>query len=153
MGGDFDPLETAEACADTAEHDLIRDIEDIISSYGAHAFIQCTLKSSAGEAMERIGMGAGQVRAIAWVLSEIIEAQRPRLVAECVSLAAGLFSGKPTTMTQIAKRYGMSRANVSRMVLRISDRLGMQPSAAMKPASCRETYGMTNGATKKQIQT
>lgn len=152
MDNDFDPLETAEVCAESTEQELNRDLEDIIMAYGTRAFTQAVMRSTAGHTVERLNGGINQMKALVWVLSEIIHADKPRLVAECAALATGMFSGQPQTMTAIARKHGMSKANVSRRVLEISDRLGMQPSTNMKPKATRLEYTRTNGATRKTIE-
>ena len=149
MGTDFDILETAEVCREQPEKRLDRDVEDVIHEYGVNGFVQAVMRSTAGHTVERVSGGINQMKAIIWILSEVMNADKPRLTAECIALATGIHASTNTTMTEVARRHGMSKANVSRRVIEISDKLGMSPSSCMKTAKDRQEYGLTNGATRK----
>ena len=154
MNDHFDILETAEACKEPAEAQLDRDVEDIIDGYGAQAFVRSITRCSVSDKIKRIfGPGSNQMRLVVWVLSEIIGSSRARLTAECIALATGMLNEGDLTMTKVAKRHGMTKANVSRRVLQIADKLDMEPSTLMKPKKDRLQYSLTNGTTKHKTKT
>lgn len=149
MENHYDVLETAEVCADSKSQMADRDLQDLIDGYGEQAIVAALARSRIAGLLEKLH-GGDQLRAVVWVLAEIIGSDRPRLTAECIALATGMLDDSNTTMTEVARRHGMTRANVSRRVLKLSDKLSMSPSTKMKTKRHRELYRLTNGAQKKK---
>ncbi len=73
------------------------------------------------------------------VLGEVLNHANARLTAECIALVSGLiYSGD--SMTDIAKRHGISRAAVSKRCVELTELLNLRPSRAMRSLTARMTY-------------
>jgi hypothetical protein len=144
----IDPLETEEACRKSREDSLNEDIEDIIAAYGIRSFVSAVMSCSASPAIEKMGAGQ-QMKAITWILRDIIESKSPRFTAECMAYGAGMLSIDKETTRKIAKRYGMTHANVSHCVLKFCDRLQLDPTDRMKSRAARKEYALTNQPRRK----
>jgi L-cysteine desulfidase len=80
-------------------------------------------------------------------LFRIIEERRsPRLEAECISLAFGFGAASGLTQTAVAKRYGVTRAAVSKRVREIKEAFNLPASEFMKSDRARSVYALTNRA-------
>lgn len=73
------------------------------------------------------------------VLGELMAQNNIRLTLECLALVTGL-SYEGNSMTDIAKRHGVTRAAVSKRCVEISDALGLPPSRAMRTLTARREY-------------
>lgn len=74
------------------------------------------------------------------ILGELMAQSNIRLTLECLALVTGL-SYEGSSMTDIAKRYGITRAAVSKRCIEITDALGLPPSRAMRALTARREYG------------
>ena len=73
------------------------------------------------------------------VLGEVLNHANARLTAECIALVSGLiYSGD--SMTDIAKRHGISRAAVSKRCDELTELLNLRPSRAMRSLTARKSY-------------
>ncbi len=73
------------------------------------------------------------------VLGEVLNHANARLTAECIALVSGLiYTGD--SMTDIAKRHGISRAAVSKRCVELTELLNLRPSRAMRSLTARNTY-------------
>ena len=73
------------------------------------------------------------------VLGEVLNHGNARLTAECIALASGLgYDG--ATMTEIAKRHGITRAAVSKRCVELTEMLDLRPSRAMRSLTARKSY-------------
>jgi len=77
--------------------------------------------------------------AIRRVISEILCHDNARLTAECMALVSGL-SYTGSSMTDIAKRHGVTRAAVSKRCVELTELLGLPPSRAMRSLTARNRY-------------
>ncbi len=77
--------------------------------------------------------------AIRRVIAEIICHSNARLTAECVALVSG-FSYTGSSMTEIAKRHGVTRAAVSKRCVELTELLDLPPSRAMRSLTARKSY-------------
>lgn len=78
-------------------------------------------------------------QAIRRVIAEILCHDNARLTAECVALVSGLaYSG--ASMTEIAKRHGVTRAAVSKRCVELTELLDLRPSRAMRSLTARKSY-------------
>jgi transposase-like protein len=69
-------------------------------------------------------------------LGEIICHGNSRLTAECIAIVTGLnFTG--ASMTEVARKHGVSRAAVSKRCVELTELLGLRPSRAMRPLASR----------------
>jgi len=86
--------------------------------------------------------------AIRRVVAEIICHDNARLTAECMALVSGLsYSG--SSMTEIAKRHGVTRAAVSKRCVELTELLGLPPSRAMRSLTARNRYREARNRSKK----
>ena len=73
------------------------------------------------------------------ILGELMAQDNIRLTLECLALVTGLsYSG--SSMTEIAKRHGVTRAAVSKRCVDITNALGLPPSRAMRALTARSSY-------------
>ena len=73
------------------------------------------------------------------VLGEVLNHSNARLTAECIALVSGLtYSG--ASMTEIAKRHGITRAAVSKRCVELTELLNLRPSRAMRSLTARKSY-------------
>ena len=73
------------------------------------------------------------------VLGEVLNHGNARLTAECIALVSGLgYDG--ATMTEIAKRHGITRAAVSKRCVELTELLDLRPSRAMRSLTARKSY-------------
>ena len=92
------------------------------------------------EAIARPAADAEQVwDALRRVLGEVISHDNARLTVECLALVSGLsYSG--SSMTDIAKRHGITRAAVSKRCVELTELLDLRPSRAMRSLTARQRY-------------
>jgi hypothetical protein len=77
--------------------------------------------------------------AIRRVVAEILCHQNARLTTECIALVSGLaYCG--SSMSDIAKRHGISRAAVSKRCVELTELLDLPPSRAMRSLTARKRY-------------
>ena len=75
------------------------------------------------------------------MLGLIIDSDNPMLTAQCLCIAAGMsdFIGGMSE-SEVARRHRLTRAAVSKRVKQLTDRLGLRPSRAMRPAELCKKY-------------
>lgn len=73
------------------------------------------------------------------IMGEIISMPNRSLTIECVALVSGL-SYTGDSMSEIARRHGVTRAAVSKRCVEMSERLGLSPSRAMRSLTARKAY-------------
>jgi hypothetical protein len=62
-----------------------------------------------------------------------------RLALDCLAVVTGL-SYEGDSMTEIALRYDITRAAVSKRCVELTKALGLKPSRAMRSLAARESY-------------
>jgi len=73
------------------------------------------------------------------VVGEILEHGNPRLTVECIALVSGMaYCG--ASMTDIARRHGVTRAAVSKRCVELTEQLDLRPSRAMRSLTARQGY-------------
>ena len=77
--------------------------------------------------------------AIRRVVAEILSHNNARLTTECIALVSGL-SYTGSSMTDIAKRHGITRAAVSKRCVELTELLDLKPSRAMRSLTARKRY-------------
>lgn len=80
----------------------------------------------------------------AFLFRIVDEGRNPRLEAECISLAFGFGAALGLSQTEVAKRYGLTRAAVSKRVREIQQQFNLPASEFMKSDRAREVYRLTN---------
>ena len=73
------------------------------------------------------------------LVGELLGQDNVRLSVECLALATGI-SYMGDSMTDIARRYGVTRAAVSKRCVEFTDALGLAPSRAMRSTKARQSY-------------
>jgi hypothetical protein len=74
------------------------------------------------------------------LVADLISEGNARLTVECLAVALGLSAYNGESMTEIAKRHGITRAAVSKRCVDITERLNLPPSRAMRSELARKTY-------------
>ena len=73
------------------------------------------------------------------LIGELLVQKNAKLALECLALASGLaFLGD--SMTEIARRHGLTRAAVSKRCVELAQKIGLQPSRAMRSLTARAAY-------------
>ena len=73
------------------------------------------------------------------IIAEILESKNARLTTECLALVTGVgFLGD--SETDIARRFKVTRAAVSKRCVELCEKLGLPPARAMKSEKARESY-------------
>jgi hypothetical protein len=73
------------------------------------------------------------------LVGELIGQDNARLSLECLALVTGLaYCGD--SMTDIAKRHGVTRAAVSKRCVELTRALNLKPSRAMRSVEARQSY-------------
>jgi hypothetical protein len=73
-------------------------------------------------------------------VADLIAEGNTRLTVECLAVALGLSAYNGESMTDIAKRHGITRAAVSKRCVDITVRLNLPPSRAMRSEMARKIY-------------
>jgi hypothetical protein len=73
-------------------------------------------------------------------VADLLSEGNTRLTIECLAIALGLSAYDGETMTDIAKRHGITRAAVSKRCVDITERLNLSPSRAMRSTRARRIY-------------
>jgi DNA-binding phage protein len=74
------------------------------------------------------------------LVADLLSEGNTRLTLECLAVALGLSAYNGETMTDIAKRHGITRAAVSKRCVDITERLNLPPSRAMRSEKARRIY-------------
>ena len=73
------------------------------------------------------------------LLGELLVQKNAKLALECLALASGVsFLGD--SMTEIARRHGLTRAAVSKRCVELAQKIGLPPSRAMRSLTARVAY-------------
>lgn len=120
---------------------LTHEIQEIINDVGEDVFTNA-LQGTTFQAES-----TSRAEAVHWVLSRITSHRRPGYMADCIALATGMYERENITQTDIARRHGFTRANVSRTVTHIQEQLAIKPHSGNKSESARESYRKTNQRT------
>lgn len=78
------------------------------------------------EANERVN------EAIAGVISYIVDAQKPRLVAEHLAWISGMRLREGKSGTELARKHGISKEAFSQGAIKLAQALGLKPARAMR---------------------
>jgi hypothetical protein len=85
-----------------------------------------------------------------YFVADLLSEGNTRLTVECLAVALGLSSYDGETMTDIAKRHGITRAAVSKRCVDITERLNLPPSRAMRSTRARRIYQKAQLKRKRQ---
>ena len=73
-------------------------------------------------------------------VADLIAEGNTRLTVECLAVALSLSAYNGQSMTEIAKRHGVTRAAVSKRCVDITIQLNLPPSRAMRSEKARKIY-------------
>ena len=73
-------------------------------------------------------------------VADLLSEGNTRLSIECLAIALSLSAYDGETMTDVAKRHGITRAAVSKRCVDITERLNLPPSRAMRSTRARKIY-------------
>jgi hypothetical protein len=74
------------------------------------------------------------------LVADLLAEGNSRLTLECLAVALGLSAYNGDSMTDIARRHGVTRAAISKRCVDITRRLKLLPSRAMRSLKARKTY-------------
>lgn len=76
------------------------------------------------------------------LIGELLAQNNPALSIDCLAMVSGIgFMGD--SMTEIAKRHGVTRAAVSKRCVDLTEKLMIQPARAMRSLTARQSYART----------
>lgn len=117
---------------DAAESNLASEEPDIISQIEPEEPERASVSSA--DIDERI------MDVLRRLLGEVLTQKNARLTLECLAVSCGLTTLQGESMTNIAKRHGISRAAVSKRCVDITEKLNLPPSRAMRSRTARRSY-------------
>ena len=78
------------------------------------------------------------------ILARIIDSGDPRKEADIMALACGLLLREGATITDVARKYGVSKQDISKSGVAFCEKVGLPPSHVMLPEAARERYKISN---------
>ena len=83
------------------------------------------------------------------LIGELLAQNNAKLALECLALASGVsFVGD--SMTEIARRHGLTRAAVSKRCVELARKIGLPPSRAMRSLTARIAYAQARKKTLRR---
>jgi hypothetical protein len=133
-GSNFSERDLAETPLASEDSHLLDRIEPACDQPGYQA--QHTDAEQVWDALRRL-------------LGELLVQKKAKLALECLALASGVsFLGD--SMTEIARRHGLTRAAVSKRCIELTEKLNLPPSRAMRALTARLAYAR---ARKQRLRT
>lgn len=123
--------------------EAVAAIEELVADIGLLAVVSAVLKSSIGDHLGQVG-GNATLRIAQVILRRIAFSKNPQLEAEIMALGSGIILAEGENMTKVAKKWGITRAAVSKRVLQFADEYGLPPSQYMRKTADRKTYALCN---------
>jgi hypothetical protein len=117
----------------------LKELED---EYGEKAVHDAFMRSRSG-ALVKAGV-QHTLQALNFALSRIIDAVNPRLEADAIGIGTGYMLRMRISIRDLAKKYGLTPAAISKRAIEFCDETGLPPSGCMRSLDDRETYAMTN---------
>jgi len=117
-----------------AEHDMA---DSSAASYTPDIAAMVDHESDEGRPTNDLG---GATRILRHLVADLVAEDNTRLTIECLAIALGLRVYAGDSMTEVAKRHGITRAAVSKRCVDITERLGLPPSRAMRSKRARQIY-------------
>lgn len=130
--------------AKPAEQECTETIDELIDCYGNSCVLEAFKQSKIAEEVAGVSSHAELSAVITWILSRIIDSRDPRKEADIMALASGMLLREGITITDVARKYGVSKQDISRAGIEFCTRFGLPPSHAQLPISARERYRLAN---------
>lgn len=119
-------------------------LEELIADFGLRAVLAAVLGSTLAKDLERVGSGEAALRVSQVILRQIAYSPNPQLEAEIMALGVGVILADDVTMTAIAKRWGLTRAAISKRAVNFVEENSLPPSIYMRKEADRGKYALTN---------
>jgi hypothetical protein len=84
------------------------------------------------------------LQALNFALSRIIDSSSPRLEADKIGVATGYMLRLGLSIRDLAKKYGISPAAISKGAIEFCEENNLPPSGCMRSEKDRKTYALTN---------
>lgn len=124
-----------------AEHELQETLAELRSSFGDSAILAALNDSGLLSRPSINPIACEAVREVVGIFLSISPEHRA-IAVDALAIAVGL---SDRTQTSVAEDHAVTRAAISRRVLKFADRLGLPPSGQMKSPRERMTFRATNG--------
>ena len=82
--------------------------------------------------------------AIAQVICSIVDSSNPRKTADLYACATGIRLRQGITLTDLAKKYGVSKQALDKQLVSLCEKLDLPPPRLMKSQLSRESYRLAN---------
>lgn len=82
--------------------------------------------------------------AISQVLGNIVDSSNPRKTADLYACATGLRLRQGITLTDLAKKYGISKQALDKQLVQLCEKLDLPPPRLMKSQLSRNSYRLAN---------
>jgi hypothetical protein len=127
----------------TAEIEIVETLNELESEFGPAPCVDGLKHSNLASHLPP-GSPHQIMQALALVMAKIIDADNSRMEADVIAMATGSFLRQGVTMRDLAKKYGVTVAALSKRVVQTAKDLELPPSHFMRSEKDRGTYALTN---------
>jgi hypothetical protein len=128
----------------TRDDEAIAAINELVADLGAKAVIAGIHGSQIAEQVGQTSDSQNAQSIAVMILARIIDSSDPRKEADVMALSCGLLLREGATITDVAKKYGVSKQDISKSAVEFCERLGLPPSHVMLPETARGKYQLSN---------
>lgn len=129
------------------EDEATHAINELVGDLGTKAVVAGIASSQIAQLVGGASSSATVKEGVVFVLARIIDSADPRKTADVMAMACGLSLREGITMTDLAEKYGVTKADISKEAVDFCERMGLPPSQFMLPEASREKYRLTNKRT------
>lgn len=123
--------------ATLAVNELKRDL-------GEKALVAGIANSEVAHLVGRVSDSETAKNVCVMILARIIDSADPRKEADIMALSCGLLLREGATITDVARKYGVSKQDISKSAVDFCERLGLPPSHVMLPEAARTKHQLSN---------
>lgn len=128
----------------TKDDEATLAINELVSDLGAKAVVSGVSNSQIAHLVGQTADSQNAQAIAVMILARIIDAGDPRKEADIMALACGLLLREGTTMTDLARKYGVTKADISKSAVEFCEKMNLPPSHVMLSEADREKYKMAN---------
>ena len=128
----------------TRDDEAIATINELVSDLGAKAVVAGIHGSVIASQVGQTSDSQNAQSVAVTILARIIDSGDPRKEADIMALSCGLLLREGTSITDVAKKYGVSKQDISKSAVEFCERLGLPPSHVMLSEESRTKYRLTN---------
>lgn len=128
----------------TRDDEATLAIDELVSDLGAKAVVSGISNSQIAHLVGQTADSQNAQAIAVMILARIIDAGDPRKEADVMALACGLLLREGTTMTDLSRKYGVTKADISKSAVEFCEKMGLPPSHVMLSEADREKYKLTN---------